>query len=116
MSVWLKANQSVCTHEMSLVCLVTEEDSIETIFVVIISSLLPCQGRSKRRERIITVFAVFCLVFTVSRHVRSSQKEHVNNHKVVTELVGFIDRADLVVIKIPREWVLLEIFNNVNDE
>ena len=25
MSVWLKANQSVCTHEMSSVCLVTEK-------------------------------------------------------------------------------------------
>ena len=24
---WLKANQSVCTHEMSLVCLVTEKGS-----------------------------------------------------------------------------------------
>ena len=27
MSVWLKANQSVSTHEMSFVCLVTEKGS-----------------------------------------------------------------------------------------
>ena len=37
-TVWLKANQSVCTHEMSLVRLVTGKDFIETILVVIISS------------------------------------------------------------------------------
>ena len=53
---------------------------------------------------------------TVSRHVRSTQKEHIHNHKVVAELAVLLKEEDLVVHKIPREWVLLEIFNDVNDE
>ena len=33
---WLKASQSVCTHEVSLACFVTRKGFIATIFVVII--------------------------------------------------------------------------------
>ena len=29
---------------------------------------------------------------------------------------GLLEEEDLVVNKIPREWVVLENFNNVNDE
>ena len=53
---------------------------------------------------------------TVSRHVRSTQKELINNHKVVAELVVSLNEEDLVVNKILRKWVLFENFNNVNDE
>ena len=49
----------------------------ETILVVIMSSSPPFQRRSKRRERIITVFvSVYC----VPCHVRSTEKELLNNH------------------------------------
>ena len=50
-----------------------------------------CQRRSKRRERIITGFVGSCLVSTVSRHVRSTQKEHILIHKVVAERVILIE-------------------------
>ena len=52
---------------------------------------------------------------TVSRHVRSAQKEHTHIHKVAAELVVLLKEEDLVVHRIPREWVLLETFNNFND-
>ena len=39
-----------------------------------------------------------------------------SNHKVAAELVVLLNKEDLVVNKIPREWVLLEIFNNVDNE
>ena len=42
-------------------------------------------------ETIITVFVGSCPVSTVSRHVRSTQKEHIHIHKVVAEH-GFIER------------------------
>ena len=47
------------------------------------------------------------------------RKNSINSHKVVAErLVLFLRREeeDRVVHRIPREWVLLENFNNVNDE
>ena len=53
---------------------------------------------------------------TVSRPVRSTQEEHINNHKVVAELVVLLKAEDLVVNKILREWAMLEIFKNVNDQ
>ena len=57
-----------------------------------------------------------CPLSTVSRHVRSSQEEHIHIHKVVAELVVLLKKEDLVKNEIPREWVLLEILNNVSDE
>ena len=44
---------------------------------------------------------------TVSRHVQSTQKEHIHNHKVVAERVVLLqNEGDLVVNKIPLDWVL----------
>ena len=58
-----------------------------------------------------------CLVSIVSRHVRFPQKELTNNHKVIAERGCCVVKVeDLVVNKVPREWVLLEDFNNPNDE
>ena len=73
----------------------------------------------QRRERIITVLWVLvqcplCFV-TYSLH----RKSCINNHKVVAEHFVLLLRRkeeDLVVHKVPREWVLLEHSNNVNDE
>ena len=59
-----------------------------------------------------------CLVSTVFRHVRSTQKEHINVHKVVTEQFRVAEKKGdhLAVHRVPREWVLLEYYYNVNDE
>ena len=48
----------------------------------------PLMSETIQEKRIIAVFfVVSCLVSTVSRHARSTQKEHINIHKVVAELV-----------------------------
>ena len=45
---------------------------------------------------------------------RSTHKEHIYIHKVVAELVVlFNEKEDLVVQKIPREWVIVGNFNIV---
>ena len=93
-----------------------ERDLAESILVVIITSWPCCQKRSKT-ERIPCSFLGSCLASTVSRHVRFTQKEHINNHKVVAERGCCVVKVnDLVANKVPREWGLLEIFNNPNDE
>ena len=83
---WLKANQSVCTHEMSLVCFVTKKG---------VHSDYPCNHRlpdpfvrddpEKRKNHY--SFVDSCLVSTVFRHEWSIQKEHFKNH------VGTFDGA-----------------------
>ena len=86
-NVWLKANQSVCTHEMSSVCLVTEKGlhwDYPCCHHIILTSL--SQTIEERRKNH-TVFVGSCLVSTVSHHVRSTQKERIHIHKVVAELV-----------------------------
>ena len=50
MSVWLKANQPVCTHEMSFVCFVTERDFIENILVIIIFLTLLSETIQEKRN------------------------------------------------------------------
>ena len=58
-----------------------------------------------------------CLVSIVSRHVRFPENEHTNNNKVVAERgCCVVKEEDLVANKVAREWVLLENFNNPNDE
>ena len=84
----------------------------------LLSSYLPdpfVSDDPREEKRIIKVFVCSCLVSTVSRHVRSAQKEHIHIHKLAAELVVLLKEEDLVVHRIPSEWVLLETFNNVND-
>ena len=50
-----------------------------------------------RRERIMTVFVGSCLVSTVSRHVRSTQKEHINIHMV--ERLSLMEYHERVVVE-----------------
>ena len=45
-----------------------------------------------------------CLVFTVSRHVRSTEKEHINNHKVVEELLIELQRRGSCCNNVNNEW------------
>ena len=82
----------------------------------IISPIL--RGQKRGKTNIIPCsFEGSCVVCTVSRHSRFTQKEHMNNRKVVTERDCCVIRvADLIAIKIPREWILFEDCNNANDE
>ena len=66
MTVWLKANQSVCTHEMSLVCSVTKMGAH--------CHHLPDPFCPKRK--FLYSFVGSCQVSTVLRHVRCTQKEY----------------------------------------
>ena len=73
----------------------------------------------QRRERIITVLWVLvqCLLYFVTYSLH--RKNNIKSHKVVAErLVLFLARKeeDLVAHRVPREWVLLENSNNVNNE
>ena len=69
-------------------------------------------------ETIITVLWVLvqCLLYSVTYGLH---RNSINSHRVVAErLVLFLKEKeeDLVVHKLPREWVLLEYSKNVNDE
>ena len=72
---------------------------IETILVMTI--LLTCCQYRSRRERIITVLCVLVLCLLYSCHVRSTQKEQTNHHKVVAERWMLQEEEDFVVYKIP---------------
>ena len=51
MPVWLKANRSVCTHEVSLVCLVTKKELTETVLpIIIFLTLLSVTIQEKRKK------------------------------------------------------------------
>ena len=91
---------------------------IETTLVSIIIILTFCPSRIQRRERITTVFWFSCVVSTVFRHVRSTQKEQYQQPQVVAEPGVLLRRKeeDLVVYRVPSEWVLLENSNNTNGE
>ena len=65
----------------------------------------------QRRERIITVLwvLVWCLLYFATYGLH--KKNSINSHKVVAERLIFLLRRkeeDLVVHRVPREWVLLE--------
>ena len=79
---------------------------IETILVISIFLTLLSETIQEKRKNHCS-FVGSCLVSTVSRHVRLTEKEHTHNHKVVAELVFLFEKEDIVVNKIPREWVLL---------
>ena len=64
---------------------------IETVLVIIIFLTLLSETIQEKRKNHDS-FAVSCLVSVVSRHVRSTQKEHINNHKAVAELVVELQR------------------------
>ena len=57
-----------------------------------------------------------CLVSAVFLHVQSTQKEQINSHKVIAERGCCMKEEDRVAYKVSREWILLENFNNTNDE
>ena len=103
-TVWLKANQSVALHMTSFVCLVAKRDLAETIFVVIISTWFRCQRRSKT-DRILAVLWGSCPVSIVSRHVRFTQKEHINNHSLNLLSTSLFTTGDRFPCTLSR-WVL----------
>ena len=83
MLVWLKVNQSLCTSWKLLVSIVTKRDFTESILVVTIF-LTSLSETIQEVTEFITVFVGSCRVSAVSRHVRSAQKEQINNRKVKT--------------------------------
>ena len=89
---WLLFGSRPTSHVTLFVCIVAKKDLAETILVVIISSWLRWQKRSKT-ERILAVLRVLVLC-----------------------QLYLVKVEDLIVNKIPREWVLLEDFNNPNGE
>ena len=99
-----------------LVCIVTKRDFTESILVVIIFLTSLSETIQDIMNFIQFWVLVSCLQY--SCHVRSTQKERINNQKVVAEHFVFLRRKgeDLVVHRVPREWVLLEYSNDANDE
>ena len=52
-----------------------------------------------------------CLVSTVFRHVRSTQREHISNHKVVAERVVELQITRSCRAQHPKSCVLFENFD-----
>ena len=65
---------------------------IETILVIIIFLTILSETIQEKRKNHYS-FVGSCLVSTVSRHVRSTQKEQFHNHKVVAECVVVMQRG-----------------------
>ena len=82
MPVWLKANQSICTSWEFVGVHQDEKGSSLRLSLLLSSSWPPCQRRSKKKRQNHYSFVGSCLVSSVFRHVRSTQKEQFNNHKV----------------------------------
>ena len=114
---WFKANQSVCTREMSLVCFLTKNKR-ELIETILVNHHLPdlLSVTIQRRERIVTVLwvLVLCLLYFVTYGLH--RKYMSTSTKWWRSAWLNCKEEDLVVHKIPLECVLFENFNNVNDE
>ena len=81
MPVWLKAKQS-SLHLMGICwCAILRKKGAHVTILVVIMFLACCQRRSRNRKNHHS-FVGSCPVWTVFRHVRSTQKEQFNNHMV----------------------------------
>ena len=80
---------------------------VETVLVINI--LLTCCQYRSREERIITVLWVLVWCQLYSRHVQFTQKEQIDNHKVVAERWLLQEKEDLVGYKVPCKWVLFKV-------
>ena len=100
---WHLANQSVCTREISFVCIVTEKG---------VHPDHPCNHhppdllsvtiQEKRKNHYSFVGAR--LLSIVFRHERSTQKERVNSHKEVAEPSFCVAEKNKRGFVVPRGW------------
>ena len=94
---------------MSFVCFVT--NLVIIIFLTLLSETI------QEKRKIVTVFVGSCLVSVHSIPSRTVYTERTYSHpQSGSGACGLLKEEDLVVHKIPREWVLLENFKFVNDE
>ena len=82
MPVWLKANQSVCTSWEFVGVRCDERDFTETFLVVVIFLTSMSETVQERKNALQFLWVGSCRMSTAFRHVRSTQKEQINNHKV----------------------------------
>ena len=109
----LAQGQLVSAHcVISFMCVVTKKGFSLRLSLLSVILLTCCQYLS-RRQRISQFLWVLVLCLLCSRHVRSTQKEQNNNHKVVAELV-VSEEEDLVVRKVPLIWYCSK-FDNTDD-
>ena len=88
---WPKATSQFALMRCHLCALGRKRDFIETILLIIIFLTLLSETIQENRKNHHS-FVGSCLVSTVSRHVRSTQKEHINDRKVAAERVVELQR------------------------
>ena len=122
LTFWLKVNQFVCIS-CDFVCVsrvFLETNKGSHWYYPWKSSYLPdfVVVRNDPRQKWFLQFCGFLSsVNCFSSRTVFTEKEHDNNRKVVAERgCCMVKEEDLVVNKVPRKWVLLEDFNNPNDE
>ena len=93
-----------------------KRDPAEIILAVIISSWPRCQKRSKTERILAVLWFLSCVNCISSRTVSTEETYQQPQSGSGARLLRGKKVEDLVVNKIPREWVSLEDFNNPNNE